>query len=210
MADAAEMLSGFNSHYFVVLLGIGLTVGPILFGYERVAPALKWLTLFLGAYIVTALIARPDWWAVMHATFVPSLPATREAWAMLVAVLGTTISPYLFFWQALQEVEESNSAKRKDAQIIQRQARISRRRLDVGVGTFLSNAGMYFIILTSALTLHQSGMVHIESSKEAAENAPSAGRRPCRATFHPRNSWRWLARDSHHVGFSSLRYGRSF
>jgi Mn2+/Fe2+ NRAMP family transporter len=169
MADAAEMLSGINSHYFVVLLGIGLTVGPILFGYERVAPGLKWLTLSLGAYIVTALIARPDWRAVMQATFVPSLPATRGGWAMLVAVLGTTISPYLFFWQASQEVEEANSAERKGAQVIQRQARISRRRLDVGVGTFLSNVGMYFIILTSALTLHRSGMTHIETSKEAAE-----------------------------------------
>src|SRR5262245_33049701 len=169
MADAAEMLSGVNSHYFVVLLGIGLTVGPILFGYERVAPGLKWLTLSLGAYIVTALIARPDWRAVMQATFVPSLPATREGWAMLVAVLGTTISPYLFFWQASQEVEESNSTKRKGAQLVQRQARISRRRLDVGVGSFLSNLGMYFVILTSALTLHRSGMTHIETSKEAAE-----------------------------------------
>ena len=169
MADAAEMLSGINSHYFVVLLGIGLTVGPILFGYERVAPGLKWLTLSLGAYIITALIARPDWRVVMQATFVPSLPATRGGWAMLVAVLGTTISPYLFFWQASQEVEEANSAKRKGAQVIQRQTRISRRRLDIGVGTFLSNVGMYFIILTSALTLHRSGMTHIETSKEAAE-----------------------------------------
>jgi Mn2+/Fe2+ NRAMP family transporter len=169
MADAAEMLSGFNSHYFVVLLGIGLTVGPILFGYERVAPGLKWLTLSLGAYIVTALIARPDWRAVMQATFVPSLPAMREGWSMLVAVLGTTISPYLFFWQASQEVEESKSVKRKGARITQRQSHISRRRLDVGVGTFLSNVGMYFIILTSALTLHRSGMIHIETSKEAAE-----------------------------------------
>jgi Mn2+/Fe2+ NRAMP family transporter len=88
---------------------------------------------------------------------------------MLVAVLGTTISPYLFFWQASQEVEEANSAERKGALVIQRQARISRRRLDVGVGTFLSNVGMYFIILTSALTLHRSGMTHIETSKEAAE-----------------------------------------
>jgi Mn2+/Fe2+ NRAMP family transporter len=169
MADAAEILSGFNSHYFVVLLGIGLTVGPILFGYERVAPGLKWLTLSLCAYVITALIARPDWRAVMPATFVPSLPATREGWAMLLGVLGTTISPYLFFWQASLEAEEASSAKRKQAQIVRRQARISRRRLDIGVGTFLSNLAMYFIILTSALTLHRSGMTHIETSKEAAE-----------------------------------------
>ena len=115
MADAAEMLSGINSHYFVILFGIGLTVGPILFHYEPIAVPLKWLTLSLCAYIVTAFIVRPNWSAVVHATFVPSLPTTREGWAMLVGVLGTTISPYLFFWQASQEVEEANSAARKRA-----------------------------------------------------------------------------------------------
>ena len=88
---------------------------------------------------------------------------------MLVAVLGTTISPYLFFWQASQEVEEANSAERKGAQVIQRQARISRRRLNVGVGTFFSNVGMYFIILTTALTLHGNGVTHIQTSEAAAE-----------------------------------------
>jgi Mn2+/Fe2+ NRAMP family transporter len=169
MADAAEMLSGINSHYFVILFGIGLTAGPILFRYEPIAIGLKWLTLSLFAYILTAFIVRPDWPAVAHATFIPSLPMTREGWAMMVGLLGTTISPYLFFWQASQEVEEENSAKRQHAHVIRRQARVSRRRLDVRVGTFLSNVGMYFIILTTALTLHPSGITHIETSKAAAE-----------------------------------------
>src|SRR6266496_2956422 len=74
---------------------------------KGLAAALKWLTLSLSAYIVTAFIVRPDWSAVVHATFVPSLPTTREGWAMLVGVLGTTIGPYLFFLQASQEVEEA-------------------------------------------------------------------------------------------------------
>ena len=97
MADAAEMLSGINSHYFVILFGIGLTAGPILFHYEPIATALKWLTLSLSAYIVTAFIVRPDWSAVVHATFVPSLPTTREGWAMLVGVLRDNNQPLPVF-----------------------------------------------------------------------------------------------------------------
>jgi Mn2+/Fe2+ NRAMP family transporter len=169
MADAAEMLSHINSHYFVILFGIGLTAGPILFHYEPIAIALKWLTLSLCAYIVTAFIVRPDWSAVVHATFVPSLPTTREGWAMLVGVLGTTISPYLFFWQASQEVEEAKSAARKRAPTVAMGARVLTRGLDIGVGTFFSNVGMYFIILTTALTLHRNGVTHIETSEGAAE-----------------------------------------
>ena len=168
MADAAEMLSGINSHYFVILFGIGLTAGPILFHYEPIALALKWLTLSLCAYIVTAFIVRPDWSAVVHATFVPSLPTTRDGWAMLVGVLGTTISPYLFFWQAAQEVEETKSAARKRAPTVAMRTRVLTRGLDIGVGTFFSNVGMYFIILTTALTLHRDG-THIQTSEGAAE-----------------------------------------
>lgn len=168
MADAAEMLSGINSHYFVILFGIGLTAGPILFHYEPIALALKWLTLSLCAYIVTAFIVRPDWSAVVHATFVPSLPTTRDGWAMLVGVLGTTISPYLFFWQASQEVEETKSAARKRAPTVAMRTRVLTRGLDIGVGTFFSNVGMYFIILTTALTLHRDG-THIQTSEGAAE-----------------------------------------
>ena len=169
MADAAEMLSGINSHYFVILFGIGLTAGPILFHYKPIAIPLKWLTLSLCAYIVTGFIIRPDWPAVAHATFVPSLPTTREGWSMLVGVLGTTISPYLFFWQASREVEEANSAARKRVPTVAMRARVLTRRLDVGVGTFFSNVGMYFIILTTALTLHRNGITHIQTSEGAAE-----------------------------------------
>jgi Mn2+/Fe2+ NRAMP family transporter len=169
MADAAEMLSSVNSHYFVVLFGIGLTVGPILFRYEPVAPILKLLTLSLCAYIITAFIVRPNWPSVTRATLIPLLPGAREEWAMLVAVLGTTISPYLFFWQASQEVEETKSAKRLHAKTVPMRVRVLTRRLDVGVGTFFSNTGMFFIMLTTALTLHHTGITRIETSQQAAE-----------------------------------------
>jgi Mn2+/Fe2+ NRAMP family transporter len=169
MADAAEMLSSINSDYFVVVFGIALTGGAILFRYKPIATSLKWLTLSLCAYIITVFIVSPNWRAVTYATFVPSLPSTHEAWAMLVAVLGTTISPYLFVWQASQEVEETELKARERAEPVPMRTRLAVRRFDVGVGTFFSNVGMYFIILTTALTLHRSGMTHIETSEQAAQ-----------------------------------------
>lgn len=169
MADAAEVFSGVNSHWFVVLFAIAIAAVTIHFRYAPIATILKWLTLSLCAYIVTALIVGPDWGHVAHATFVPSLPNTREGWAMLVAILGTTISPYLFFWQASQEVEETKSNGRKRLPGNATRKNVSLRRFDIGVGTFYSNLVMYFIILTTALTLHRNGITHIETSKEAAE-----------------------------------------
>jgi Mn2+/Fe2+ NRAMP family transporter len=88
---------------------------------------------------------------------------------MMVGLLGTTISPYLFFWQASQEVEEANSATRKGVPTVGIRARVLTRRVDIGVGTFFSNVGMYFIILTTALTLHGNGITHIQTSEAAAE-----------------------------------------
>src|SRR5438132_7326012 len=93
----------------------------------------------------------------------------RDGWAMLVGVLRTTIISYLFFWQASQEVEETKSAARKRAPTVAMRTRVLTRGLDIGVGTFFSNVGMYFIILTTALTLHRDGITHIQTSEGAAE-----------------------------------------
>jgi NRAMP (natural resistance-associated macrophage protein)-like metal ion transporter len=171
MADAAEMLTGFNSHWFVVLFGVGIAFATIRFRYFQIAMILKWLALCLFAYVITAFIVGPDWWRVLHDTFVPSWPQNHAAWENLVAILGTTISPYLFFWQASQEVEEEKAMGRR--MLRQRQGATRReiidRKLDVGTGTFFSNLVMYFIILTTALTLHAHGIKDIDTSKQAAE-----------------------------------------
>ena len=171
MADAAKMLTGFNSHWFVVLFGVGIAFATIRFRYYQIAIILKWLALCLFAYVITAFIVGPDWWSVLHDTFVPSWPRNHAAWENLVAILGTTISPYLFFWQASQEVEEEKAMGRR--MLLQRQGATSReiidRKLDVGTGTFFSNFVMYFIILTTALTLHAHGIKDIDTSKDAAE-----------------------------------------
>lgn len=171
MSDAAEMLSGLNSHWFVAPFGIGILLATIRFRYYQIAMILKWLALFLFAYVITAFVVGPDWRAVLHDTFIPSWPKEHNAWQNLVAILGTTISPYLFFWQASQEVEEEKAMGRR--MLPQRQGATKReivdRRLDVGIGTFFSNLVMYFIILTTALTLHVHGVKDIETSKQAAE-----------------------------------------
>jgi Mn2+/Fe2+ NRAMP family transporter len=171
MADAAEMISGLNSHIYVVIFGIGIAYATVQFRYYQIAMILKWLAAVLFAYVVTAFLAGPDWGHVLRDTFIPSWPKGHAAWQNLVAILGTTISPYLFFWQASQEVEEEKAMGRR--LLVQREGattkEIINRKLDVGVGTFFSNLVMFFIILTAALVLHQHGVTNIDSSKQAAE-----------------------------------------
>ena len=179
MADAAEMLTGVNSHLYVLVFGAGIAWATIRLRYHQIAGILKWLALVLFAYVIAAIDVGPKWGEVVRSAFIPSLPSGRAAWAGLVAILGTTISPYLFFWQAAQEVEEEKAMGRR--MLVQRMGatrkELADRRLDVGVGTFFSNLVMFFIILTTALTLHAHGKTNIETSRQAAEAlAPLAGK----------------------------------
>ncbi len=171
MADAAEMLTGFNSHWFVFLFGVGLAYWIVRCRYYQIAKILKWLALCLFAYVITAFVVRPDWSTILRDTFVPAWPKDHNTWQNLVAILGTTISPYLFFWQSSQEVEHEKAMGRR--MLVQREGasspEIVNRKLDVGIGTFFSNFVMYFIILTAAVTLHTHGVKDIDTSKQAAE-----------------------------------------
>jgi len=179
MADAAEMLTGVTPHLFVVVFAILISWATVRLRYHQIANVLKWLVLVLFAYPITAFVVGADWGRVLRDTLVPSIPRTRGEWSTLVAILGTTISPYLFFWQASEEVEEEKAAglntlaSRKGAPVNELQL----RRMDVGVGTFFSNVVMFFIILTTAVTLNRHGITHIETSREAAEALrPLAGK----------------------------------
>ena len=171
MADAASMLSGINSRWFVVAFALLISWATIRLRYQQIANVLKWLVLVLFAYPITAFVVGADWGQVLRDTLVPSLPHTRNEWAMLVAILGTTISPYLFFWQASEEVEEEKSAGQST--LAQRRGatpeELELRNIDVGVGAFFSNMVMFFIILTTAITLNRHGITNIETSKQAAE-----------------------------------------
>ena len=179
MADAMELLTKVNSHIWVVVAGVMIGWSAVRLRYVSIARILKWLALVLFVYVAAALYLHPDWSAVGKAAVIPSLPHGSEAWATLVAILGTTISPYLFFWQASQEVEEEKSHGRNTVE--ERRGASTReiqdRKIDVAVGTFFSNAVMFFIILTTALTLHAHGITAPQTSRQVAEALePLAGR----------------------------------
>jgi Mn2+/Fe2+ NRAMP family transporter len=179
MADAAQMFSGIDARIFVVTFAVLITWATVKLRYSQIANVLKWLVLVLFAYPVTAFVVGVDWLQVARSTFVPSMPHSKDEWSTLVAILGTTISPYLFFWQASEEVEEEKSvgrstlASRKGAT----SEELQMRQIDVGVGAFFSNMVMFFIILTTAITLNRHGLTHIETSRQAAEALrPFAGK----------------------------------
>jgi Mn2+/Fe2+ NRAMP family transporter len=173
------MLSGVNSRLYVVGFAVLISWATVRLRYQQIANVLKWLVLVLFAYPVTAFIVGANWGQVLRDTVVPSLPRTRDEWSMLVAILGTTISPYLFFWQASEEVEEEKEAGQ--ATLAERRGatleELGLRKIDVGVGAFFSNMVMFFIILTTAITLNRHGIMHIETSRQAAEALrPFAGK----------------------------------
>jgi Mn2+/Fe2+ NRAMP family transporter len=162
-----------------VACGVGITIATIRLRYAAIANALKWLALILAVYVVAAIEVRPDWGAVLRATSVPHLPADRNAWAALVAILGTTISPYLFFWQASQEVEEEKAAGQLTIRARQgaTKTQLVDRAIDIGLGTLFSNLAMFFIIVTTASTLHAHGQTQLATSTDiAAALRPLAGR----------------------------------
>jgi NRAMP (natural resistance-associated macrophage protein)-like metal ion transporter len=179
MADAAELLSGLSSHGWVVLFSLLITLATIYLRYRTMARVLKWLVPALFAYAATAFYIHPTWHVVLGDLVTIRIPSQPGGWATVVAILGTTISPYLFFWQTAEEVEEEKVIGRRTLR--QRQGatpdELRNRAVDVGVGTFFSNVIMFFIIVTTAFTLHRHGMTQPATSREVAEALrPLAGR----------------------------------
>ena len=170
MADAAELLTGISSHIYVVLLGVGISWAVIRYRYHQIANVLKWLAMVLGAYVITGFLIKPDWASVFGSFTRISVPQNGGL-AMIVAIFGTTISPYLFFWQAAQEVEEEKTMGRR--MLKSRQGATSKeiedRIIDVGFGTFFSNLVMFFVILCTALTLNAHGVTTVSTSRDVAE-----------------------------------------
>ena len=147
--------------------------------YRLIARTFKWLTLALFTYIGAAYFAHPDWGAVLRGTILPTLRLDASFVMAIVAILGTTISPYLFFWQASEEVEEEISAGRVEEEqrhgATDTELRIA--AWDIDLGMFFSNVAMYFIILATAATLHAAGQTDIQSAAQAAQALePLAGR----------------------------------
>jgi NRAMP (natural resistance-associated macrophage protein)-like metal ion transporter len=171
MAEATEMMTRVKSYYWTPIYAMLIVLLLFYSSYRRIARVLKWLTLVLFAYVAAAVLARPNWLSALSATFVPHVQWSSAFLATFVGILGTTISPYLFFWQASQEVEDKRARGQGTVEeregATDKELRVARR--DVVVGMFFSNLVMYFIILTTAATLHAHGRTNIETAREAAE-----------------------------------------
>jgi len=165
MAAAAQLVFGLPSAVWLIGFTTLTLILEIFVSYPRYAKILKYLTLSLFAYVVTAFVVRQDWGQVAWSTLVPSFSWSRPYVMNIVAVLGTTISPYLFFWQANEEVEEEIAAHR--TRVTKRD--LSGMRIDTLVGMFFSNLVMFFIIMTVASTLHANGVTSIDTAAQAAE-----------------------------------------
>jgi NRAMP (natural resistance-associated macrophage protein)-like metal ion transporter len=170
MGDSMEMVTGVPKYIWSPVFALALVVIVVFASYKHVARIFKWLTLVLFAYIITAFLVHPDWPHVLHATIIPEAKWTPEFFAVLTGILGTTISPYLFFWQASQEVEEEKAMGRNKKQRLgATDEEIRSSRNDTLTGMFFSNLVMFFIILTTASTLHAHGLTKIETARQAAE-----------------------------------------
>jgi Mn2+/Fe2+ NRAMP family transporter len=180
MGAAMQLVLPGDAGLFIVIFGIASLAAVLLVPYSTYAKYLKWLTISLFAYVGVVFFAHVSWPAVIRATLLPHVELSREYLTAVVAVLGTTISPYLFFWQASQEVEEVRAnhgekpLKRAPAQA---QEQLGRIRIDTYLGMALSNVVAFFIILTAAATLHAHGIREISTSAQAAKALePLAGR----------------------------------
>ena len=180
VAAGGELLSrgAIQAIWLIVPVAL-LIIGMQLFAtYATIFRIFKWLTLALFAYAITAIFAHPPLVEVLRATLIPHLEPSKDFIMALVAVLGTTISPYLFFWQASSEVDELRAAGRT-TEAGRRGLKLSElraARADIMIGMAFSNLVMYFIILTSAAVLHAHGNAQVQTASQAAAAlAPLAG-----------------------------------
>jgi NRAMP (natural resistance-associated macrophage protein)-like metal ion transporter len=172
MAEALSLVIGGLNHEHALIFASASTLLQVFVPYRRYAPVLKFLTLTLFAYVATAFTVKIPWSTALLATVWPKVTFNAEYFLMVVAVLGTTISPYLFFWQASQEVEEMNKGKvRRPLRELSRggSVELDRIKIDTTVGMFFSNIIAFFIILTTASVLHAHGITNINSATQAAE-----------------------------------------
>jgi NRAMP (natural resistance-associated macrophage protein)-like metal ion transporter len=172
MAEALSLVIGGLNHEHALIFAAVSTLLQVFVPYRRYAPVLKFLTLALFAYVATAFTVKIPWGTALLATVWPKAQINADYFMMVVAVLGTTISPYLFFWQASQEVEEMNQGKAQRP--LRELARggdheLDRMKIDTTAGMFLSNIIAFFIILTTASVLNANGVTNINSATEAAE-----------------------------------------
>ena len=173
VGGGVQLIFGGNLNAYAVVIGLLSVCLQVYLPYRRYVRYLKWLTLALFAYVGTVFVVHVPWGAVLRATAIPSISWSTDYWMALVAVLGTTISPYLFFWQASEEAEEvrvtagESALKRRPHQAF---AQFRRIAFDTRVGMALSNVIAFFIMLTAAVTIHTNAKGHeIHTAADAAK-----------------------------------------
>lgn len=182
MAASLNMLLGVNFFLGAIFFALLIIALEIFIGYHFYVKILKWLALSVLAYVVAGLIISPDWREILSWSFIPRFSLSEEYLFAIIAVFGTSITPYLFFWQASGEVEENKLSLRIQKLMgerirIKKHNRIVKMRTDVGTGMILANIVFFFIVLTTAQVLHENGVTNIESAQQAAEALrPLAGK----------------------------------
>jgi NRAMP (natural resistance-associated macrophage protein)-like metal ion transporter len=175
MGEALSLLVGGSAHLYSVTFGLLCLLLQVLLRYERYVGYLKWLTLALLSYVAVVFTVHIPWWQVVRQLALPRLSFNHETILMVVAVFGTTISPYLFFWQAAQEMEDLRVLSgHASGPVLPHAEQVARRHLrrirwDTYLGMGFSNAVAFFIILSAAATLHAAGITNIQTSAQAAE-----------------------------------------
>jgi NRAMP (natural resistance-associated macrophage protein)-like metal ion transporter len=167
MAEALRLLVGGSAHVYAVSFGLLCLVLQVFLPYRTYVSWLKWLTLALLSYVAVVFSVHLDWGQVLASVLHPRLTLNKETLLMVVAVFGTTISPYLFFWQAAQEMEDTTDSGAHTPQEVR--MHLKRIKLDTVVGMGFSNLIAFFIILSTAATLHAAGITDIQTSAQAAE-----------------------------------------
>lgn len=180
MGEVAAMIAGGPPHPYVLAFGAFCAVAQIFVNYSAYVRLLRWLTLSLFAYVATALTVEVPWREVLKQTLIPTISPTPDYLLVVVAILGTTIAPYLIFWQAAEEVEDLKLAGGvpliDDA--IPASVELRRIRLDTWLGIGFSNFVGLFVIVATAATLHTAGVTNIETAEQAAQAL-----RPIAGTF---------------------------
>ena len=169
MGEALQLVVGGGEHFHSVAFGIITVLLQVFVPYRKLAPILKWLTLFLFVYVIAVFMVQVPWGQVLYDLVIPKLQWTSGYWMMIVALLGTTISPYLFFWQASQEVEElrlKGGGRGTEAEI---RDDLRRVKQDTCIGMFFSNAIAFFIMLLGAVVLYAAGIRDVTSAAQAAQ-----------------------------------------
>lgn len=171
MAASTALILPLNEQFIALSYALVIVGALLFFSYQKLATTLKWLTFSLLAYVLATFAAGADWLAVLKGAVWPTFSLTRENILLIVAIFGTTISPYLFFWQASEEAEELAAQdaldRRRRIQIVSK-GMLKKAEHDVEFGMFFSNLVMFFIIATAASTLFKAGIFQIETADQAA------------------------------------------